>query len=111
MDGLAVAYVMRVMNWALAVGERSGYTGAWHLAVAGTGLEGAVALSNTQNILQYDGTVYAASAYKSNTRATRAEMQENPGAVAGRLLNRFVRSMRLGSHYGSLLGWKEPSGL
>jgi len=108
MDGLAVAYVMRAMNWALTVGERSGYTGAWHLAVGGTGIEGAVALSNTLNILQYDGTVYAAAAYTSTTRATRAEMQENPGVVAGRLLNRFVRSMRLGSHYGSLLGWKEP---
>ncbi|MCD1569901.1 AlbA family DNA-binding domain-containing protein [Agromyces mediolanus] len=105
MDGIAVAYVMRTMNWALSVAERSGYTGSWHLAVAGTGLEGVVAFSNTQSILMYDGTAYPAAVYKSSTQATRIEMQEKPGMVAGRLLNRFVRSLKLGAHYGSLLGW------
>ncbi|WP_206494871.1 hypothetical protein [Microbacterium sp. KRD174] len=69
---------------ALAVVERSGYSGSWHLVVAGTGLQGAVAASNTLKAL--------------------TEMCDAPGVVAGRLLNRFVRSVRL-ERYADLFGW------
>ncbi len=52
--------------------------------VAGTGLQGAVAASNTLKAL--------------------TEMCDAPGVVAGRLLNRFVRSVRL-ERYADLFGW------
>lgn len=105
LDALAVAYVMRTMSWAMSVAERSEYPGSWDLAVSGVGIKGTVALSNSSDPFLYDGTVYPAVTYLATTRATRAEMQENPGVVTGRLLSRFVRSMRLGRHYGELFGW------
>lgn len=107
LDGLAVAYVMRAIGWAVDVAQRSGYTGSWYLGVAGTGLKGAVASSNTRNGLDYDGTVYSEERYMSTTQATRTEMMEQPGVVAGRLLGRFARSMKLGAHYGPLFGWAQ----
>jgi hypothetical protein len=40
MEGLAVAYARRLINWAVVIGERTGWRGSWVLGLHGDGLRG-----------------------------------------------------------------------
>ncbi len=82
------------MYWARETGERTGYRGAWTLGLDARGLRG------FRSNLHYGnghwpsgGPAYDADVYRETTTAMHAEMLEQPGEVALRLVGRLVRGL------------------
>lgn len=103
MDGLLVAYAIRIVNLAAAVAEATGYTGSWDFGLAGSGLKPAPAYSSAINWRSFESSMYMSANYRESTRASRVETREQPAAVARRLLIRFLRSLGLVSTYEGVL--------
>jgi hypothetical protein len=105
-DGVAVAYSLRLIAWASALGEKVGYRGSWSLGIYGDrlrGLRSAIAVERQWSEAQ----PYDADDYRAITRAAHPEMTERPHAVAERLVGRLVRGLGTWQTYGSLLSTED----
>lgn len=109
-DGLAVAYAFRLISWALAVGDRTDYRGSWLLGLHAQGLRGLMSSALYENRGWGEGPTYDLNVYRDVTTATYAELQQQPWAVAERLVGRLVRGLGSQQRYGKLLIPPDASG-
>lgn len=87
-DGLAVAYSLRIVHWAARLGERIGYRGSWILGLHGSGLRG---LQSHKRVEHWDsGPAYDENFYRETTTAFDLEIRQRPHAVAERLVGRLI---------------------
>ncbi|MBZ5736920.1 AlbA family DNA-binding domain-containing protein [Nocardioides mangrovi] len=100
-DGLAVAYALRVVRWADAIAERTGYHGSWGFGVLATGLRGLSSSAYQERFSS--GPTYDADEYREVTTASGMEIHTRPQAVAGRLVGRLVRGLATSVRYDGLL--------
>jgi hypothetical protein len=107
MDGLVIAYAIRIVNWAAALSSEISYAGSWDFALAITGLTPMPAYSVASNWRSFGASSYMSAEYRSTTRALRREMAEHPNVVAERLLARFLRSLGLVETYRDLFRTNE----
>lgn len=91
----AVAYSFRLVHWALAVSERTGYRGAWAFGIHGTGMRALLSYVHVQErgFGAVNGHPFDAETYRETTTATHVEMLERPHAVAERLVGRLTRAL------------------
>jgi hypothetical protein len=92
LDGLAVAYALRLAGWATAVGEATGYRGVWVFGIHGDRLRGLQSHRSAQSVWG-DSQTYDAADYREVTTATHLEMADRPEAVAERLVGRLLRGL------------------
>jgi hypothetical protein len=102
LDALAVAYSLRLVHWAAAVGIATGYRGSWAFGVHGTGMRG-LSSSHYRYELQRRGPIFDAHMYRETTTASYAEMADQPQAVAERLIGRLVRALATDQHWSEAL--------
>ncbi len=93
LDGVLVANAYRLLAWAVAVADASGYRGAWDLALTGTQLAGCQALTASRDINRFGAPQYPAHDFAGFERATNSEIREDPAAVVGRLTGRLLRAL------------------
>jgi hypothetical protein len=92
LDGLAVAYALRLAGWAAAVREATGYRGVWVFGIHGDSLRGLQSHRSAQSVWG-DSQTYDAADYREVTTATHLEMADRPEAVAERLVGRLLRGL------------------
>jgi hypothetical protein len=94
MDGLAIAYVTRLVEWARSVSVATGHQGRWLLGVAATRLHGASSAAWMNDLMAAgSSTIYSAKSYRATTTAALPELQEQPGEVVERLIGRLLRGL------------------
>jgi hypothetical protein len=93
MDGLAVAYVRRLINWAVETGNREGWHGTWLLGLHGDGLRGRESYLFHQTVQSGHGPTFDVHEYREITSASHLEMAQRPGLVAYRLVGRLVETL------------------
>lgn len=92
LEGIAVAYALRLLYWAREASEEIGYRGSWDFALGGTGLIGKNA-SGRESHGNAGPSRYHVDAYEEMTSAHYFEIVETPGIVAGRLVGRLLRGL------------------
>lgn len=85
--------VRRVVHIARAVSEHAGYLGPWMFGVAATRIGGLTAISNEMSFRSDRPLPQDARDYRQVATASAAELQQTPGAVTGRLVNRLLRAV------------------
>lgn len=95
-DGAVVAWTHRLLHWAVVFGERLGYFGPWGLGVEVVGITGVRAAPTgdtswprTASLL-WHSPVFEQTRHTATTTATRAELQDDPNAIADRLIGDFL---------------------
>lgn len=91
-EGLATAYVTRLLTWARRVSEEVGYNGTWLLGVAITGVNGKTA-SRAAGSFHAQWDRYSEDEYRRASYATVKELTESPDSVVGRLIDSFLRAL------------------
>ena len=99
LDGLAVAYCLRLAYWARELSLRTGYRGAWAFGVAATGLSGLSSAVYRQNWSIGSPTSYDRGRYISATSAHCSELDNTPSAIAERLIGGLLRGLGTDGHY------------
>jgi hypothetical protein len=99
LDGLAVAYVRRLIAWAVAIGERTGWRGTWMLGMHCDRLRGRSSAAFASHMMISNASAYDESAYREVTTASHVEMQNRPNAVARRIVGRLVETLGSFGHY------------
>ena len=104
LDGLAVAYSLRLTHWAKAIAARVDYRGAWTFGVAATRLEGLKSFhaydswAHREDYDPYDRDCY------EETTAHTSELESDAAAVAERLIGGLLRGLasdpRYAAHFG-----------
>jgi hypothetical protein len=103
-DALAAMYMRRLVNWARALGEKSGYTGAWAFGVQATQLRGLSSSASMDNRLNfYSPPAFDSEDYRESTLATSLEMNEQPWSVGERLVGRLFRALGTEQLYSEIL--------
>lgn len=100
-DGIAVAYVRRLIRWAELLGDQCGYRGTWGFGIAADGMRGLMSTVYWGHLRFGNGPTYDADTYREVTTASRQEIAAQPWAVAERLLGRLLRSLGTSAHYGA----------
>lgn len=85
--------VRRVVHIARAVSEHAGYLGPWMFGVAATRIGGLTAISSEMSFRSDRPLPQDARDYRQVATASAAELQQTPGAVTGRLVNRLLRAV------------------
>lgn len=99
-DGLAVAYALRVILWARAMGEKVGYRGPWVFGVHAHGIRGLLSSVHLDSMFgRHDGQHYDADEYRQGTTAQHEEMVNAPGDIAYRLVGRLIRGLGTDQKY------------
>lgn len=83
-DWLIVAYAVRLIGWAAAMGRRVGYHGSWGLGLHISrlrGLQGFIATRNT-----FDSPAFSEEVHRATAIATLADLDEKGPDVAGELV-------------------------
>jgi hypothetical protein len=93
LDGLAVAYARRIVDWAAAIGEATGWRGSWVLGLHGDRLRGLGSAVFRQGMFFNDGPAFDEESYREVTVASHLEMLQRPGAVAKNLVGRLTDSL------------------
>lgn len=93
MDGLAVAFTRRLINWAVSIGERTGWHGMWLLGLHGDGLRGLESYLVHESMRRGHGPTFDVDDYREVTKASHLEMAQRPGTVAYRLVGRMVETL------------------
>jgi hypothetical protein len=87
-DWLIVAYAVRLVGWAAALGHSLGYRGTWGLGLHVSelrGLHGLLSGSQTMHAPRFDS-----EAYRAVTTASLADLEDKPEQVAGELVGRLL---------------------
>jgi hypothetical protein len=92
MDGLAVAYTTRLVEWARLVAESTGYRGRWLIGVAASGLRGRRSYAAEQ-LFREEGPTYNVDDYREVGTTDYFELDQQPGEVASRLVGRLLRGL------------------
>jgi hypothetical protein len=100
LDSLAVAYTRRLVDWAVAVGERTGWRGSWMLGIHGDRLRGRSAYAHYLNLGMFRASHFDEDTYREVTTASHLEMQQRPRAIARRLIGRLTETLGTFGHYG-----------
>lgn len=103
LDGIAVAYALRLVAWARRIADRTGYRGAWALGMAGDRLDGLIS-STSDASWSHRETHYDAAEYRRTTTAQYAELAEAPARVAERLVGPLMRGLNVARKYDYVLG-------
>ena len=98
LDGLAIAYVTRLLEWTRSVSYMTGYRGRWLLGIAGTRLRGGRSGTSASSF-DDPGPVYDVDAYRQITTADYGELDERPGDVVQRLVGRLLRGLGTADYY------------
>lgn len=99
LDSLAVAYTRRLVDWAVAVGERTGWRGTWMLGVHCDRLRGRSSFAHMNNLGMFNAPAYDESTYREVTTASHLEMQQRPNTVARRVIGRLAETLGTFGHY------------
>lgn len=100
LDGLAIAYATRLVEWARSVGFVTGYNGRWLLGVAGNGLRGRRSITFEERFMD-EGPTYDTDEYRQTTTAEYFELDEKPGDVVERLVGRLLRGLGTAEYFDS----------
>jgi hypothetical protein len=92
-DALIVAYALRLVGWAKAVSEETGYRGSWALGIAVTGLRGRASHMFYGGGMRQVPSAYDADEYRGATTATYSELTERPKGVAHDLVGGLLRGL------------------
>lgn len=92
-DKLAVAYVRRIIHWAVEVGNCAGWRGNWALGVHGDRLRGLASHVHREAFGFDDGNTFDEDHYREVTTASQLEMEQRPAAVADRLIGRLTHAL------------------
>jgi hypothetical protein len=93
LDALAVAYARRIVDWAAAIGEATGWLGSWILGFHGDRLRGLSSAVFRQGMFLDSGPAFDEDSYREITVASHLEMLQRPGAVAKNLVGRLTDSL------------------
>lgn len=96
-----VNHTRRFLALVIAAGERAGYFGNWTLALGATGLKGLRPAPSPNS--WGDGPPYDRDTYRATTAATRAELNQAPGAITRRLVGPFLRALETEGYYSEVL--------
>lgn len=99
MDGLVVAYAVRLVEGARSVAVQSGYYGRWLLGIAGDELGGG--RSEAELGFYSDRPMYSANTYRQTTTADYLEFDQRPGSVVDRLVGKLLRGLGTSAHYAT----------
>lgn len=78
-----------------------GWRGTWMLGVHCDRLRGRCSARHLDGFGMFSAAAYDESTYREVTRASHLEMQQRPGAVARRVVGRFVETLESFGHYAS----------
>ena len=94
-----VTAVRELLAITLEISRRTGYAGMWDLGAAVTGIAGARVAPwvKTMSAPFIFATGYTRNDYHRGTRASTAELEQVPGAVAERLLGSLIRGLNASS--------------
>lgn len=100
LDGLAVAYAKRLIDWAVAIGVRTGWRGSWILGVHSDRLQYRTSFAHLNGFGSFTAPAYDEATYREITTASHLEMEQRPNTVARRLAGRLVETLGTFGHYG-----------
>lgn len=89
-EGLVADLAFRTVCLAADVAEATAYQGDWLIGMAATGIRDARSYELHQSFSP-GGLPYPDDDYRWTTRASTAELQDNPRIVAGRIAGRLIR--------------------
>ena len=107
LDAHAVAYSLRVVQWATGLAEVTGYGGSWVFGVHGTGLRGLISSVRHQQS-SGSGSAFDADAYRETTTASRQELVKQPQVVAHRLIGRLLQALGTDEYYAEFFAAQTP---
>lgn len=87
----AALYTRRFVALVGAAAREGGYFGEWLFAAGATAVKGLRSFEAYQN--RYEGPRYDEADYRSGAVATYGDVTDRPGALADRLIGRFLRSL------------------
>lgn len=105
LDGLAVAYAVRLVHWARMVSTLTGYGSSWMFGIAASGLQGCRSYV-WLNDYSSSGPRYDRDDYRRTTTATLTEMTEHPGVVAKRLVGALLRGLGTAAVFEEALNYQ-----
>ena len=97
LDGLAVAYARYLIDWAVAISERTNWHGSWMLGLHADRLRGLESYLYRNQFSARRAPAFDVDEYREVTVAPRLELTQNPHAVAYRLAGRLTEA--LGTFY------------
>lgn len=100
LDGLAVAYSARLVEWARSVSYMTGYRGRWLLGIAGNHLSGGQSAASLTTFRD-SWPIYDADDYRQVTTADYFELDERPGDVVQRVVGRLLRGLGTADTYAA----------
>lgn len=104
LDGLAVAYARRLIDWAVAIGDETCWHGSWTLGFHGDRLRGLKSCITRAGMFLTAGPAYDVDTYREVTTATHFEMLQRPGTVTRRLVGRLTDGLNtFGRFSGDLM--------
>ncbi|MFC6008060.1 ATP-binding protein [Angustibacter luteus] len=92
-DGLAVAYARLMLGWAREYGSECAFSGVWVFGLAATGLKNLSSSVYDSSSIRRQPPIYDAAQYRAVTRASTLELEDQPWAVADRLVSKLLRSL------------------
>jgi hypothetical protein len=102
-DQHVVVYTRQMIALTVAAAERAGYLGNWILAIGATNLRGKYSYEYARGGWDDKGPRYSTDTYERATTASYAELVNQPGAVATRLVGRFLRALGTTSKFAPML--------
>ena len=96
LDGIAVAYCIRLVGWAMSLAEQTTYRGAWSFGIAANGLRGIGAYESRSR------GAYDVDLYEEVTSATLSEIEDNGTEVVNRLIGGLLRGLGTSKKYDYL---------
>jgi len=99
LDGLAVAFTVRLIQWAVMLSEVTDYRGGWTFGIAGNRLRGLCSSAVSEG----EASPYNRDSYRATTSATKIEMTQQPARVAGRLMGLLLRGLGTSNRYQAAL--------
>jgi hypothetical protein len=99
LDSLAVAYTRRLVDWTVAIGERTGWRGSWMLGIHCDRLRGRSSYAHYANLGMFRASHFDEGTYREVTTASHLEMQQRPRTVARRVIGRLTETLGTFGHY------------
>lgn len=93
LDGLAVAYARYIVDWAVAISDRTGWHGSWMLGLHADGLRGLESYLYVNRLMAGRAPAFDVEEYREVTVASHLEMSQDPHAVAYRLAGRMTEAL------------------
>lgn len=97
LDGLAIAYTVRLVRYARLVADVLGYTGDWDLGVLGTGLKGYASTAHRQSWTS--PSPFDTDRYEETIHVSNEQLEQSPREVVDGLIDGLLFVLGTTEHF------------